>query len=110
MMVFMLLTYHKVNQFSSIALFSAGFFYLGAATITAYLAADGPLSKYVLRSNNKTSSIVLLIVYVMAIQLMFDNLTVLPLVHFLVYGSLFGIAVNLDSQYMKRKQEEKSKK
>jgi len=110
MMVFMLLTYHKENQFSTTDFLVAGVLYLGAACLMAYLASDGPLNKYVMRSNNKTSSMILLVVYVVAVQMMFTNLTAMPLVHFLVYGSLFGVAVNLDAQYMKRKQEEKSKK
>ncbi len=83
---------------------------MGAACLMAYLASEGPLNKYVMRTNNKTSSMILLVVYVMAVQMMFTNLTAMPLVHFLVYGALFGVAVNLDAQYMKRKQEEKSKK
>lgn len=106
-MTFMMLTYHRVNQFSTGTFFLAGFLYLGMAGLVAYLASDGPLNKFITRTNNRMSTMIMLVVFVTTVQMMFNNLTAMPLAHFALYGALLGIAVNLDSQYIQNKQQKK---
>lgn len=104
-MVIMLMSYGSENQFSTATYFIAGILYLGLAVLFSYLVDDGPLKFIKKLINSKITSFVFLLFILMISQITFENITVMPMLHFAIYGVVFGVAVSIDSKAMFEKKD-----